>query len=100
MNERAGLWFQAAFIFFWAVVCLLYAFALLDGPVFVPRWLLFACGLVFLLVALRLMSVATDGDDRQSTLGALLIIWIGPIALLLLSGSLVTPRLCRGTHRV
>ena len=85
MDGRAGLWFQAAFLLFWAIVCILRGFDLIGGALNVPHWLILACGAVFFLLALRLMSAATGGDAGRSAPERLLNVWIGPIAILLLA---------------
>ena len=85
MENRGGLWFQAAFVLLWGVLCLLAAFGVIWGKVSVPRWLLLACSGVFVLVALYMISMATGGDARRSPSEVFLHVWIGPIAILLLA---------------
>ena len=85
MENRGGLWFQAAFVLLWGVLCLLAAFGVIWEKVSVPRWLLLACSGVFVLVALYMISMATGGDARRSPSEVFLHVWIGPIAILLLA---------------
>lgn len=98
-KPAGGHWFQAAFIAFWGVLCLLVALDVVDMDARVPAWMLVMLGVAFLVAALYLVTLATGGEERRSGLDVFLKVWIGPIAILTLAVAFVWVGFGPGTRQ-